>query len=1463
MSEEIIEEVWKQYSKGKGTVGDNVIETNRKKLSAILTRFLVSKGKNITHATISDTLKSLFYETGDINNFPSHTSTMMTEQDVKGIAALAITRIHSLPSQPTQQLAQPPAQATQATPVAQAAPVQRRNVRSPPKAYSPPKVSPPKLPMPATLMMPANPMIEHASSKDIAEFYPPIPNYYTQANKQKILSDEAKAYLRKLYDSTDYMKRLDKYLEYMAEYMSILPYSFSGNLANYFRDVKIKFRTLFNQGGFPFLAPHGFVWSVSARDGQNPMTGNLLKNDQLQYLVNSKDTDHATVKSLKRAMAILELFKSPHYLLGWVPMAIVGVDNKTSYVDIGYVKLEGKTEKLRWRTLDLSSIVGYILFFPGPQESSNGVPSAQVLSQVNQIDAEYDKMKEHAAFKLRNAPNPNASVTSYAKNNFKLQTLLPLEAFADVQPFGDENGAILSSYLNVIKDVLGSPEYNSLNNQYLSSLHDSDYKTFIHDLLVKQNEALSPGLKHQHPSIIHVWVPISLIYSWYKGNVSKDLTEVIRVCKSSPTPVKWILMRFSTAAKNFVTKKEDKVQSTISSKYHIAINMKLVLPKRVTTNLIQIRWNTLWKWIKLFPNKADPRIIDERYDAEVDDHVAVLHIKPVMQGDVAGPSVQQPKVEDEFDPSKNANLLQIIHDVYKPVLCAVDTYHDMKDVKTIINDYRAFIDNSVKKVLSKASKDGLLSSATQNRISALFGHTGNIQLSFTENGRVMSIEKFLTNTFESSEHLQYLGSSKLGNPSLPLVPYQYHELTPSVMQSLQSQLSCVIDMGYAKDGSGIHVIKDKANLSSRFMSIMKAFFGDCYFIIDRTIIPLEWYDDQRILVTGASYFDGSTTNGEHINVNAKVSQPTGELFYLKNITVDNDRLLINNEPFSSSLHSKHWAECRPNVGKKAEAINNYLSIKYPLCYAQHENQPDNFTNFMLDMKRSGDALQVQSCIELQDRYNVVFVTHDTIAATHARMMGLNVMYTHIDLDRSRMLYLFRTTHNNKEIWIRQFNDKVTLLSRFIDYMVNSQFSSQVEFETYKSDMKKINGKLNRNIPLFFQRLLNIPVSDFATVLTCFVVETLVKRATYNNFNLFYIKLNTFISNEKNKKGWEEIVAMKNANDPRELPKVNAAIKLIEGWQSSHRVSNLIEKPQLLFYNSYMDLVFIPKFVDFLADCRDFNESHVLERFKQLLTDLHQGYETHPMRINSDGHIMHNIIDVTLYQTALETLSSQGKLDWSFVQFFQWVVESSLDVVADAHHNLARGQSRDIVDQMLAAQGVGIEKKTDKRKRENSASARSAPRKKQRLQQDGGGDALRLESLVLLSRYYMHARPPMVAGLYMYLTGLMYHVPKQSSVYAALQDIKAGLKTSPVVLSDIIEKALIVKHPNTSLLDIGILYSKKGFDYMFSSKTKKHQVPKYPKNINNKRARSQDRSRSRSSSSGRKHIKLPPTPEKSK
>lgn len=170
--------------------------------------------------------------------------------------------------------------------------------------------------------------------------------------------------------------------------------------------------------------------------------------------------------------------------------------------------------------------------------------------------------------------------------------------------------------------------------------------------------------------------------------------------------------------------------------------------------------------------------------------------------------------------------------------------------------------------------------------------------------------------------------------------------------------------------------------------------------------------------TYAAWFDGASgticKNPKNMKLDKSV-EVTNDLFYIDSISgkyengkyIGNIKFSGKQVPFSQGTHDK----CRANVQTFSKFIktiktqsmkvgNQWIDEQLQYIYQQ---TPDNVAlavnnccMFLMDLKRAGDALQIESCrIKLPDNKIPIFVTLDRIAAIIALNKGVRTILTTI------------------------------------------------------------------------------------------------------------------------------------------------------------------------------------------------------------------------------------------------------------------------------------------------------------------------------------------------------------------------------------------------------------------------------------------------------------------------------------
>jgi hypothetical protein len=398
---------------------------------------------------------------------------------------------------------------------------------------------------------------------------------------------------------------------------------------------------------------------------------------------------------------------------------------------------------------------------------------------------------------------------------------------------------------------------------------------------------------------------------------------------------------------------------------------------------------------------------------------------------------------------------------YKRLLSVIDTYHDFDKAPGFLDGGATGIKNTemIEKCLNEIRSHFDAQKYTQLQILLL---ARNLL-------KNMTLETGFFHLLENSKELEnILVRTKIGHPTLSVTPvnplsYSTNQLVPRY---------ALVELGPANpDNKPNRVVSKffqmrKDDQKLKFNSLLNKFFAcdSCKFVIDRSTVPVELYS--HIEYTGASRFDGSVnkniTHAQFNGIAVSVSKGNAELFFADKITVDPNivDVKVDQKQMKHNMNNGTWAKCRPN-----RSNDDYSKTFKNECFKDSKALSANdFQNLIYDFKRSGDALQVVSCHELQKlldatgttRTKYVFVTHDKVALLHARLLRLNVVYTSKDPStHSRILHLFRhsgTIETSEEKYSRYYNG----VKGFFDTM--STFGEVgVDLTKEMVEMKSINS----------------------------------------------------------------------------------------------------------------------------------------------------------------------------------------------------------------------------------------------------------------------------------------------------------------------------------------------------------------------------------------------------------------------
>jgi hypothetical protein len=226
------------------------------------------------------------------------------------------------------------------------------------------------------------------------------------------------------------------------------------------------------------------------------------------------------------------------------------------------------------------------------------------------------------------------------------------------------------------------------------------------------------------------------------------------------------------------------------------------------------------------------------------------------------------------------------------------------------------------------------------------------------------------------------------------------------------------------------------------------------------------YFEEKYVASYASWFDNSisdsfkycNTNNIKLKRNITVSKKENDLFYIDEISGGpgiKGHIKFNNDATEIPFSKPEQSGCRPEVRKYAGYIKNIENIKtikdiQDLLFDKKEEETKektkvkqenaekwfteqiskiyssetNPTNavynscmFLMDLKRSGDGMQIQSAIVMDNNNDrkPIFMTHDRMAAVISAFKGVRTIFTKKkkEQDDAKLLLLYNKQNENK------------------------------------------------------------------------------------------------------------------------------------------------------------------------------------------------------------------------------------------------------------------------------------------------------------------------------------------------------------------------------------------------------------------------------------------------------------------
>lgn len=508
---------------------------------------------------------------------------------------------------------------------------------------------------------------------------------------------------------------------------------------------------------------------------------------------------------------------------------------------------------------------------------------------------------------------------------------------------------------------------------------------------------------------------------------------------------------------------------------------------------------------------------------------------------------------------------------YKVVLSACDTYHDFGAVvkPTFYNTNKTVLDRAVGQLGRGDNFKKLVEGVAVNGL---------------------KLEASVVNVYENTPDLSYLIESKLGNSSIPVATY---DMTDTDSINYNSKYF-ILDTGHPIDddngrfASGIYAKSqtEQTNIMTTFLT--NSFGTNCKLIVDRSTLLSHMYNT-FVEYTGASLYDGAVKNNARVNpIEITASKGDGELFEIPIILVADSSVTIGNSQ-TRQMRNSEWQKCKPKVGKDPQIYFRNMKDCYDV----------DSLNFHLDLKRAGDAMQVLSCLKLQQQNpgtQYVFMTHDKLTMLHARLLKLNVMYSEIESrSRHRLIHVFRETMHT-ETKQEKYTRVYTALHQFFEKMATFQgkntavftLVSLSHFKKLLEDLEKTNWKEPSFV--FF-------LSQFIYILSTY--EKFIKRLRrmqefYGNYATQFAQIPSSYTNRHVLQSIESFYVNLKKELNGDKPKATGTKK---PKAQEDAIEQIYTFEQAAEFNNFLSQV-IGSFADFVKD-----ESKNTNRFLETLSSL--------------------------------------------------------------------------------------------------------------------------------------------------------------------------------------------------------------------------------------------------------------------
>ena len=456
---------------------------------------------------------------------------------------------------------------------------------------------------------------------------------------------------------------------------------------------------------------------------------------------------------------------------------------------------------------------------------------------------------------------------------------------------------------------------------------------------------------------------------------------------------------------------------------------------------------------------------------------------------------------------------------YNKMLSIIDTTHDFGFHVSSLNDFRSYLSKTISNTIP-----AYIRSKNKTNIGTILQHFFNE----SELKRIISGKK-IENVFTAfcEETLDYMEFTKFG--ALDNSADNMYDIDKPLPHNINRHI--IIKLGVKpkenplRTATLIYRHNDKT-ISSSLNELFGKYFGANYTLVVDQGVTVNKSLLQNIQYTGAALFDGSISRDTPVIDKAvSLSDRDGQLFLLNNLTVRGKTLSMKcfgkDEP-QVQMNESWNTKCRPNVGKERERVEEYRRrIEDKKCSAQvhakvNENGNTNYYNyFMYDFKRAGDFLQVVSC-KIRDNVTPVFITHDILAATHARMLKIPVVYTDKDRQGCRYLHMFTGNNSGSTYAHKEYRRRLSSIKSILNIAKDWSDNYKANYTTHiKSleNIKQIIYNIHSRSSLGTYMTNDVKPMDYSKVLFMMFASTVVQEYSKLNSSLnAYIKIEKQLGN---------------------------------------------------------------------------------------------------------------------------------------------------------------------------------------------------------------------------------------------------------------------------------------------------------------------------------------------------------------